>query len=361
MGSLEPSFIAKMSFDADDAATLAQLGLGRGRQELFTHQTPQMLETLRQAAVVESTTSSNRLEGITAPAKRVRALVLKSSNPQNRPEQEIAGYRDALNFLHASYPYLRFSTDLLRQLHTLTYRYQAKPGGSFKAVDNEIVERAPDGEIARVRFRPVSAEQTPEALAQLVAAYTDAVSRRSVEALVVVPLTILDFLCIHPFVDGNGRVSRLLTLLLLYRHDFHLGRYISLERIFEESKESYYNALEASSSAWHEGAHDPMPWVRYFWGVLLRAFEEFEQRVSQAGGHKANKSEQLVAAIRRQVGPFAISDIEASCPGISRELARRVIRRLRDEGVIIPQGRGRNAKWLRIEDRASADPGSAPA
>lgn len=347
MHSLNLPFLERLTFTADQASAMARIAESRGRQDLFKRQVPQALETLRQAAVVESSESSNRLEGITAPRARVRALVLKSSKPRSRSEQEIAGYRDALNLIHESHPYMPFSSNVILQLHAMVCRYTPNPGGKWKNADNEIVERNPDGSLRRVRFKPVPAFQTSEAMEQLVSRYQEATQKLQKEPLVTVPLCILDFLCIHPFLDGNGRVSRLLTLLLLYQHGYHVGRYISLERVFEETEETYYEALEASSQRWHEGEHDPFPWVTYFWGVLLRATREFEERVGTIRVGRGTKTDQIRQAVNQRLGPFAISDIEAACPGISREMVRKVLRELRDEGAILLQGRGRSAKWLR--------------
>ena len=249
--------------------------------------------------------------------------------------------------IHESNEHMPFSTNVIRQLHSLVYRYAGMPGGDWKSVDNEIVERDPDGTVRRVRFSPVPAFQTPEAMEQLVSLYADATGPVAMEPLIVVPLAILDFLCIHPFLDGNGRVGRLLTLLLLYHHGYQVGRYISLERIFEESKTSYYETLEQSSQGWHDGEHDPRPWMTYFWGVLLRATREFEERVGKIRVGRGTKTEQIKQAVSRRTAPFAISDIEADCPGISREMVRKVLRELRDNGVIELQGKGRGARWLR--------------
>ena len=348
MHSLTPRYLDRLTFNTDQLSTLTSIAENRGRQDLYTRQTPQVLETLRQTAIVESSESSNRLEGITAPKPRVRDLVLRSTRPRNRSEQEIAGYRDALNLIHESHEYMPFSTNVILQLHTLVYRYVPTPGGKWKSADNEIVERDPDGTVRRVRFRPVPAFQTPEVMERLVSLYADAIGPLAVEPLVAVPLAILDFLCIHPFLDGNGRVGRLLTLLLLYHHGFSVGRYISLERIFEESKESYYETLEGSSRGWHEGEHDPYPWMTYFWGALLRATREFEDRVGTIRLGRGTKTDQIKQAISRRTAPFAISDIEADCPGISREMVRKVLRGLRDSGAIELQGKGRGARWLRV-------------
>ena len=347
MHSFDPAYLDRLTFSTEEVAALAALAEARGRQDLYIHQRPEVLESLRQAAVIESSESSNRLEGITAPRERIEALVLRPTEPRDRSEQEIAGYRDALGLIHESHAHMPFSVNVLLQLHGLVYRYHPNPGGRFKPTDNEIVERDPDGRVVRVRFKPTPAFETPAAMEALVGRYRDAVERRGLPPLVAVPLAVLDFLCVHPFSDGNGRVGRLTTTLLLYHHGLALGRYISLERIIEESKESYYETLQASSRGWHEGAHDPHPWLNYFWGMLQRASREFEQRVGSLTDGKMNKTDLVRAAVLRRVGPFTSTDIERECPGVSHELVRLVMRQMRDEGVIALQGRGRGAKWTR--------------
>ncbi len=269
--SLDPIYLRKLSFSAEDASTLQRIGECKGRQALFVQQTPEVLESLRQVAIVESSESSNRLEGITAPRERVEALVLKTSMPATRSEQEIAGYRDALALIHESAEHMAFTVNVILQIHSIIYRYLPNDGGRWKMADNEIVERNPDGTLHRVRFRTVPAVATPGAMDLLVDRYRLAVDGERLDPLVTVPLAVFDLLCIHPFTDGNGRTARLLILLLLYHAGYDVGRYISLERIFEESHETYYETLETSSQKWHEGQHDVRPWRRYCWGVMLRA------------------------------------------------------------------------------------------
>lgn len=353
MHSLAPETLSRLTFSTEEAAALSALAEARGRQALYIHQQPAVLESLRQAAVIESSESSNRLEGITAPRDRIEALVLRKAEMRDRSEQEIAGYRDALALIHESHAYMPFTVNVLLQLHTLVYRYHPNPGGRFKPTDNEIVERAPDGRVARVRFRPTPAFETPAAMEALASQYREAVEHRGLPPLVAVPLAVLDFLCVHPFSDGNGRVGRLTTLLLLYQNGYALGRYISLERIIEESKESYYETLQASSAGWHEGTHNPHPWLNYFWGMLQRASTEFEQRVATLSDGKMNKTDLVRAAILRRIGPFTSTDIERDCPAVSHELVRLVLRQVRDEGAITLQGRGRGAKWIRQTEGAS--------
>jgi len=352
MRSLDPVFLNNLRLSTEQGATLRRIGEHKGRQALFERQTPEVLETLKQVALIESSESSNRIEGIVAPHKRIEKIVLKTATPRNRSEQEIAGYRDVLNLVHESTKDVPVTTRVIQQFHQRLYRYLPSDGGQWKPTDNEIVERDTEGRVVRVRFKAVSAVETPRAMDELIRRYDAAVGRDAREPLVVVPLTVLDFLCIHPFTDGNGRIARLLTLLLLYHFDYRVGKYISLERIFEESGQTYYDSLEASSHGWHEGRHDPGPWVGYFWGVLLRAYAEFEDRVGVVGGGRGSKTQRVRDAVERRVGPFQISDIEKDCPGTSRETIRKVLRALRDEGVIVSEGVGRGARWRRAEGRS---------
>jgi Fic family protein len=349
MNSLTIQFLNGLQLTPEQGSTLAKIGEYKGKQELFTQQTPETLQTHKQAAIIESSECSNRLEGITAPHKRIEALVKQTTQPQDRSEQEIAGYRDALNLIHESAEYMNCSVNVCIQLHTMLYKYLPQDGGRWKMTDNEIVERNPDGSVARVRFKAVSAVATPQAMESMVANYVAAIEEHGKEPLLVIPLAILDFLCIHPFIDGNGRVSRLLTLMMLYHFGYDVGRYISLERIFEQSKETYYETLEASSQGWHEARHDVRPWINYFWGVLIRAYKEFEERVGTLTSGKGSKTDLIKAAIDRKIAPFAISDIDAECPGISRDMIRVVLRQLRDEGVLRTEGHGRGAKWFKEE------------
>ncbi|MBK9548274.1 MAG: Fic family protein [Gemmatimonadetes bacterium] len=350
MPSLTPAYLDAIRLNPTDASAFAVLGTFRGRQELFRRQTPEVLEGLRNVALVESSESSNRIEGVVAPHDRVEAMVLRNSTPANRSEQEIAGYRDALALIHESGREMTFSVNLVLQLHSLLYRYQSGRGGQWKATDNEIVERDASGRVTRVRFVPPG----PVAVPQLMADLTDnhrAARDAGRDPLILIPLVVLDFLSIHPLSDGNGRTGRLLSLMLLYQGDFEVGRFISLERIIEESKETYYEALERSSVGWHEDRHDPLPWMRYFWGVLIAAYKEFEERVGTIRVGRGSKEDVVEQAIARQVTPFSISDILADSPGVSRDWVKLLLRRLRDEGRIELIGRGRGAKWVRVENR----------
>ncbi|MDD3529864.1 MAG: Fic family protein [Gallionellaceae bacterium] len=347
MHSLAPAFLAGLRFDATQLATLRAIGEYRGKQTLFYQQAPEALKRLRQVAVVESSESSNRLEGVTVAASRLKAIVLKNTLPKDRSEQEVAGYRDALALIHESARDMAFTPNIMLQLHAMMYRYMPNPGGRWKQTDNDIIERQPDGSV-RIRFRPTPAHLTPEAVEALARHYGEAVDRSIQDPLVILPLAILDFLCIHPFPDGNGRMARLLTLMLLYQFGYEVGRYISLERVIEDSKESYYETLEKSSQGWHEGQHDIKPWLDYFWGILLRAYREFEERIGTVHYGRGGKTEQVREAVLSRNQPFSISELEAACPGISRDMVRLVLRQMKDERLIEPTGKGRAAKWVRL-------------
>ena len=349
MHSLAIPYLDQLVFSVQQATMLKAIGEYRGKQELYTQQTPQILDSLKMAAMIESVESSNRLEGITAEHDRIKALVLKPTTPANRSEEEIAGYRDALEQIHGQAEHLPVDTNTVLQFHAMINRYTTEMGGRWKRVDNVILERHTDG-AQRVRFRPVPAAETPSAMAQLIDCHNMAIHQDRREPLVIIPLTVLDFLCIHPFDDGNGRCSRLLTLLLLYHFGYEVGRYISLERVFEQSRVTYYETLETSSRKWHEGRHDPYPWLNYFWGVLLAAYKEFGERVGTIQTARGSKTELVRAAVERRIGPFAISDLERDCPDVSREMVRVVLNQLRDEGRVELVGKGRGAKWHKVKD-----------
>ena len=349
MNSLTEKYINSLNFSPAHLSVMKKIGEHRGKQELFFRQTPEALDSLQHIAIIESSESSNRLEGITAPHKRVEGIVKKELKPETRSEQEIAGYRDALALIHSSGEDMKFSVGNILKLHKIIYNYMPETGGKIKQADNEIIELNTDGSFKRVRFKPVSAKKTAGALSALEKNYINLAYVKEIEALIIIPLAVLDFLCIHPFRDGNGRVARLLTLMLLYHFDYQVGRYISLERLFEESKQSYYETLETSSKNWHKGKHDSFPWLNYFWGVMLKAYGELEDKVSNIRKGKGSKTDQIIAAVNRKIKPFAISEIEAECPLISHDMIRIVLRKLRNEGKIKTVGKGRGAKWLKTE------------
>ncbi len=349
MQSLTPSFLAALRYDGLQLATLRTLGAYQGKQQqLYAAQSPEALADLRQIAVVESTESSNRLAGVVVAPGRLKSLVIKNAVPKSRSEQQVAGYRDALALIHEAAAELPFSEGVVLQLHTMLYRCMPQPGGRWKAANNDIIERCPDGS-ARLRFQPVAAHLAPIAMGELTRRYASALDRHLSDPLVLVPLVMLDFLCIHPFHEGNGPMSRLLTLLLLYKFDCIMGRCISLERVFEESKEGCCETLEASSHRWHDGKHEVKPWLDYFWGSLLRSYKEFEVRMGTFTHGRGSKGDRVRAeALKRRTQPFSISQIEEACPGVSRDMVRLVLRALKAEGLIASTGKGRGAKWVNL-------------
>ena len=348
MHSLSPAFLTNLTFSAEQASIIRTLGEYRGKQQLYERQRPELLEALLTVAKIESTDASNKLEGISAPESRLEALVRRHDLPRNRSEQEIAGYRDALELIHQSRMNMPLTVNVIRQLHQRIYSFLSEQGGNWKPTDNEIVERDPDGNIVRIRFTPVSAVATPQAMESLVQEY-EAARQDNREPLLTVPLFVLDFLCIHPFRDGNGRLARLLTLLALYHAGYDVGRFISLERIIQESRQSYYETLGASSQDWHEGKHNVMPWVEYFWGVLLRAYKEFEDRIGSLNQPGITKSQRVRETVERKVRPFRIADIERECPDVSRETIRLVLRAMKREGWVEATGRGRGVRWRKLK------------
>lgn len=345
--SFAPSFLQRISVDMSLLQSVAHLEHTRGRQQSFQTRTPELLEQLRTIATVESTESSSRLEGAVAPRDRIEGVVLRDAAPQDRSESEIAGYRDALLMIHESAAHIPFRESSIQQIHELLDRYLPAPGGRYKATQNDIVEKDAGGEITRVRFSPTPPVQTPGAMRDLVAGYAVAVDADAVPAVLLVALAVLDFLCIHPFPDGNGRTARLLTLLLLYHHGYEVGRYVGLERVIEDSRETYYETLEASSVGWHESKHDPRPWIDYFLGVLTAAYGELEDRVATVRkGGGGTKTQMIRAAVARRHAPFQISDVERELPNVSRELIRSVLKDLRHEGALHLAGAGRGAKYV---------------
>ena len=348
MHSLSVEYLDGMSFMKRHIAMFRAIGEAKGKQELFSQRSQEALDNLKGLAAIESTISSNRIEGVVAKPGRAEAIMLKASKPRNRAEEEIAGYRDALRMIHESWADMNFSITIIKQLHDTILRYSPDEGGSWKTKENIIGKFDEKGRLIEEVFKPTSARNTPEAMELLVERY-DVAIKEGYDPLVVIPLTILDFLSIHPFEDGNGRIARLLTLLLLYQSGYIVGRYISLERIIEESKETYYETLNASSQGWHEEKHDWKPWATYFWGVILRAYKEFEERVGEVTTSFGSKTEQVELAVRRRIGPFSFSEIERECPEVSKDMIRHVLRQLRDEGRLQSEGTGRGARWNKIE------------
>ena len=347
MKSFEHGYLREMPISHGLVSSMRLLGEFKGREGLYARQSPEVLETLRRAALVQSVESSNRIEGVTVAAGRIDPLVLKHAKPRDRSEEEVSGYRDALAKIHTDPARLSLSTDVIRSFHRDMYRYTNETGGRWKRRDNTILEIQPDGRQV-VRFRPVSALATPKYMRRLVELHAREMGSAKIDPLLLAAALVLDFECVHPFTDGNGRVGRLLTLLLLYQCGYGVGRYISLERIVEQSKETYYEALYRSSQEWHEGRHDVRPWVEYFLGVLIAAYNDFEARVGTISSAKGAKRVLVKNAITHLPSPFSIGELERVCKGISRRTLVRALYDLRSEGVLRCVGRGPNAQWERL-------------
>lgn len=346
-GSFALGRLENMTVPMSTVRSIGLLNEYKGRQQLHERQSPRVLVALREMARVQSIESSNRIEGVTAREGRVAELAAARTEPTDRSEQEIAGYRDVLATVHVGALNMEVSSGLVLQLHRDLYRFSPVAGGAWKSSPNDIVDVLPDGS-HRLRFSPVAPRLVEGAVRDLVDGYRRVTSEGRVDPLITIPAFVLDFLCIHPFTDGNGRLSRILDLLLLYQTGYEVGRYISLERIIEESKETYYESLEASSAGWHEGAHDLVPWLEYSNAVLIAAYLEFERRVAQMGQVRGAKREMVVDCVRRLPSTFRYADVERACPGVSRPTIVRALGELRDAGEIRCTKGGRDATWERL-------------
>jgi Fic family protein len=350
MKSFEHDYFVHQPISQNLLMAVRSLGEFRGRQVLYRDQFPEVLETLKRVAMIQSTESSNRIEGITVAPDRLEAIMAKKSRPKDRSEQEVAGYRDVLAEIHANAAKHKLSPTLILQWHKQMYRYTTEEAGVWKKEDNAIIEVLPDGRKV-MRFRPLSAGVTPAAMEGLCELYHENIQQKKAEPLLIIASFVFDFECIHPFKDGNGRIGRLLTLLLLYHAGYEVGRFISLERVIEESKETYYEALHQSSQRWHEGEHDLHPWWNYFLGILTAAYNEFESRVGVITTARGAKREMVIAAIERLPEEFSFSDLQRACPGVSFATLKRALQEMKRKKGIIALGKGRDARWKRIGSR----------
>ena len=322
---------------------LTDLAEARGKQELFTRQSPQKLKVLREHALIESTVSSNRIEGVEVDKSRITTLLFGKPALRDRDEEEVRGYRDALKLIHENGAKLSISEATIKTLHKLS-RGEIWDAGAYKEKNVDIIQTYADGR-SRVRFKTLPAKDTPKAMAEMIELWQRGMREEWVHPLVLAAALNLDFLCIHPFRDGNGRTSRLLFLLACYHCGIEAGRYISLERIIEDNKERYYEVLEHSSQGWHEGKHDPWPAMNFLLYILTRGCKEFEERVGRMTSPRGAKTEMVEHAIETVSGEFGITDVERLCPGVSRDMIRLLLRELKAAGRIECLGRGPGAKW----------------
>lgn len=331
----------------DTIHLIAKINEYKGKQELYKQQAPQILNTLKDIAVIQSTKASNAIEGIIITDSRLKSIMESKTEPFDRSEGEIAGYRDVLQLVHSSHEAIPVNRNVILQLHKELYSYIPIEGGRWKNADNVISETYPDG-TKRIRFEPVSAFETPEAMQNLCLELRERMSKEDVEPLVLMSIFILDFLSIHPFNDGNGRIARLLTLLLLYQFGFEVGCYISLEKIIEDSKESYYETLRQSSQGWHDNQNNILPWVNYLLGTLIAAYKELEERVGIIETKKGSKAARVRGFIEHKIGFFTKADIRQACPDVSEATINRVLNELKADNSIAVDGLGRSAKWKKI-------------
>ncbi len=323
---------------------VGDLGVALGKQELFTRQSPQRLRVLREHALIESAVSSNRIEGVEVDQKRVATLVFGSPVMKDRDEEEVCGYRAALDLIHSQGAALAVTESNIRQLHRLA-RGDIWDAGQYKQKTEPIIERFANGH-SRVRFMPVEAgSATEEAVVELVERWKSLLRDRRVNPLIILAGFTLDFLCIHPFRDGNGRVSRLLMLQQAYHAGAGVGRYISLERLVEQNKQRYYETLEQSSQGWHEGRHNPWPFINYVLWILQEAYQEFEQRVGETAEPPGAKAELVRQAVYRQQGSFRVADLERACPAVGRDWIRNILRQMKGAGELRSFGHGAGARW----------------
>ena len=327
---------------------IASIHEHKGRQELFLEANIDELKTLLEVALIQSTGASNRIEGIYTSDKRLEELVSQKAEPSNRSEQEIAGYREVLATIHESYEYIVPRPNMILQLHRDLYSYsQSSKGGNYKNSDNVIAETDAEGH-QKARFIPVPAFQTAEAVEELCNQFLEAWESERIDRLLLIPMFVLDFLCIHPFNDGNGRMSRLLTLLLFYKAGYIVGKYVSMEMLIEKTKETYYEALQDSSTDWHENENSYEPFAKYYLGIILKAYNEFEGRVEHLKNRNLSKPERIKLIIEQKVGKITKKEIMELCPDISKVTVERTLTDLVKSGYIAKVGAGPSTAYVRI-------------
>lgn len=342
------SLMKDMKWDSELLGLIAAIYKEAGKQEMFLKQKPQELEKLVEIAKIQSTEASNAIEGIVTTNTRIRQLVEEKTTPKNRNEQEIAGYRDVLGVIHESFDAIPITQNYILQLHKILYSNMNNPvAGRTKTVQNYISATHRDGRTVTL-FTPLAPYETPEALDRICAEYNRVIGNMELEPLIAIPVFIHDFLCIHPFNDGNGRMSRLLTTLLLYRNGFYVGKYISLEAKIAKNKDLYYDALFAAQNGWSEGADDPLPFIKYLLGTILSAYRDFEDRFALVET-KRSALDTVRLAARNKIGCFSKQDIRELCPSLSVSSIEGALRKLVQSGELIRDGKGKNTVYRRVK------------
>mgnify|MGYP002340291952 FL=1 len=349
MRNFDYSHLKDRTWDNEILSYVAKIHEFKGRQELYLRQKPVELERLVEIAKVQSTESSNRIEGIVTTRSRLQQLVEDKITPRNRDEKEILGYRNVLNLIHENYQYIPLKSNYILQLHRDLLQYtELSYGGKYKTSPNEIDAVFPNGE-KRILFKPLEPYETPDAIEQICSSYQQALDHEIVDSLILIPCVILDFLCVHPFNDGNGRMSRLLTLLLLYRNDYVVGKYISIEKEIADTKEAYYQALAQADLGWHEGTNDPKPFIKYMLGIILKCYREFEERltISEKSGKRSNSYDIVKTYVNGTIGTFTKRDAMENCPSLGSSSVESALKKLVEDGTIIRKGLSRASHYIR--------------
>ena len=340
--------IREQKWDSEILGLIAAIYKEAGKQEMYLKQRPEELEKLVEIAKVQSTEASNAIEGIVTTSTRIRQLVEEKTAPRNRDEQEIAGYRDALNIIHENFDAIPITRNYILQLHKVLYSHMNNPmAGQTKSVQNYISATYPNGHTETL-FTPLAPFETPEALDRICDEYNRVIGNMEAEPLIVIPIFIHDFLCIHPFNDGNGRMSRLLTTLLLYRNGFYVGKYISLEAKIAPNKDLYYAALRQAQEGWHEGTEDAVPFIKYLLGIILSAYRDFEERFSLVE-QKKPALETVRQATLNKIGRFSKQDIRELCPALSVSSIEGALRKLVASGELKREGNGKSTCYYRLK------------
>ena len=348
MRAFNYSAIREQKWDSEILSLVAAIYKEAGKQELYMKQRPEELEKLVEIAKVQSTEASNAIEGIVTTNTRIRQLVEEKTTPRNRDEQEIAGYRDVLNLIHENFDAIPITQNYILQLHKILYSHMNNPmAGKTKNVQNYISATYPDGHVETL-FTPLAPYETPEALDRICEEYNRVIGNMEVEPLIVIPVFIHDFLCIHPFNDGNGRMSRLLTTLLLYRSGFYVGKYISLEAKIAKNKELYYDVLGQAQIGWHEGTEDVVPFIKYLLGTILSAYKDFEDCFALVET-KLPALETVRRATMEKIGRFTKQDIRELCPSLSVSSIEGALRKLVASGELKREGAGKNTCYYRLK------------
>ncbi len=333
-------------WDSEVLGLIAAIYKEAGKQEMYLKQRPEELEKLVEIAMIQSTEASNAIEGIVTTNTRIRQLVQEKTMPKNRDEQEIAGYRDVLAIIHESFDAIPLTRNYILQLHKVLYSHMNNPvAGRTKTVQNYISATYPDGRTVTL-FTPLAPFETPEAIDRICEEYNRVIGNLELEPLIAIPVFIHDFLCIHPFNNGNGRMSRLLTTLLLYWNGFFVGKYISLEAKIAKNKDLYYEALSASQDGWHEGKDDPVPFIKYLLGTILAAYRDFEERFALVET-KRTALETVRLASQNKIGRFTKQDIRELCPSLSLSSVEGAIRKLVESGELAREGSGKSTRYYR--------------